>query len=836
MSSGNDQDRGRDVDDTGDVDCNRLEMTSSNPVAVDGVLGEAVGTADTTPTPPDIKKKKHKKRKESKGRLKKLWRRAVGSPPGIISRSEWLELMELHSSWKLGRNTDNNEGKGVSGGGGVATDNEAMMGPLPGPSVSLATQQPQRDFAQLENWQTTEGSDHRDVLVNLLFGKGVGVAAGNSDAHPNSTTKQKKKRRKLGPSQEEGGGDRAIQSSSSSINIPPLPSWSNISNLGSVGGVAVIEIQINGDGKREDETCPLMPSQRIMDSVSAKSANVWSSLLQHPIASDGPICGSNDDGGKVKRVIGAACKVKLFQGKTQPRSLSDVLMFLPPPPVEADKTKRNGCFDVFEAMNDLLLKPRQIRSEGFPIAAEIPAGLASTNSTDRKIDRKLAIERICKLNGTMPTGVDALELVSTLSVNAVFSDTTPAGNEADREDDFSTSEHYVKTFSHEPSAGDLSNGGGQILRRGKIFALDCEMVDTSAGSELARVSVIMFEGGNNGATKEENSVVVMDELVKPRRDVLDYLTEYSGITPKMLLGTDTRIEQIQVRLLSIIDREHDILVGHSLENDLRALRLVHNRIIDTSVIFRGTNGRKFSLRHLSNVLLQKKIQQGCGSTGHCSTEDASAALVLALRRARRGESFRLKENSRRHNILSVFQKANRESRKSDDAESFVERNDGSCVCIGPNDDWISKYAQTADGAHHVLSCDSIMNSMSMAVPSWLSSDKSSKRAGLLWANLRCENRGAGGKGQWQGELKKLDEMVKALVDRVPHQIPIVMLFQRNYEKALALTKQRKAAHNPKSTSGYLWTSVQEEEWDKSINECRYCEAIWIGSTCSSLRS
>ena len=148
----------------------------------------------------------------------------------------------------------------------------------------------------------------------------------------------------------------------------------------------------------------------------------------------------------------------------------------------------------------------------------------------------------------------------------------------------------------------------------------------------------------------------------------------------MLQSVDTRIEDIQVRLLSMID-EDDILVGHSLENDLRALRIVHDKIIDTSMLFRGANGRKFSLKHLSNVLLQKKIQ--CSSLGHCSTEDAEAALTLALRRAHRGDTFKLKENSSRYNIISTFLTLNREANgQKMDAETFAERNEGSSVCIG----------------------------------------------------------------------------------------------------------------------------------------------------------
>jgi len=426
---------------------------------------------------------------------------------------------------------------------------------------------------------------------------------------------------------------------------------------------------------------------------------------------------------------------------------------------------------------------------------------------------------------------DALEVVSALSVNGVVEGNTQYDSDTAKCDDFSKNEHYVKSYAHDQALN------GDPKRQPKIFAMDCEMVETSAGQELARVSVIMCSGvsnengGSNAAdvVEEEKTVVVLDELVKPRRRILNYLTEYSGITPHMLKNVDTRIEHIQVHLLSLID-ENDIIVGHSLENDLRALRLVHKKVVDTSVVFRGVNGRKFSLRHLSNVLLQKKIQQGCG--GHCSTEDANAALVLALRRARRGNSFGLKEGARRQAIPIVFQNVNRAANgKSKEFVNFAERNDGSCVCIGPND-WISKYA--SDGAHHVLSCESILNSMSMAVPSWLSSDKSSKRAGLLWANLRCEDRSTDGNCGWKNEVIKLDEIMKALVDRVPHHTPILLLFQHNHKKALALTQQRKAANNPKATCG--WTSVQEEDWMKYMEQSRHGEAIWIGSACPSMCS
>eukprot|EP01052_Picozoa_sp_SAG31_P013213 SAG31_NODE_790_length_12082_cov_8.754319_10_plen_49_part_00 len=46
----------------------------------------------------------------------------------------------------------------------------------------------------------------------------------------------------------------------------------------------------------------------------------------------------------------------------------------------------------------------------------------------------------------------------------------------------------------------------------------------------------------------------------------------------MLKDVTTTLHDAQEAVLAIIDT-HCILVGHSLENDLRALKLVHGRVI-----------------------------------------------------------------------------------------------------------------------------------------------------------------------------------------------------------------------------------------------------------------
>jgi hypothetical protein len=71
-------------------------------------------------------------------------------------------------------------------------------------------------------------------------------------------------------------------------------------------------------------------------------------------------------------------------------------------------------------------------------------------------------------------------------------------------------------------------------RSPKVFAIDCEMVKTVWGYELARVSLIQLDGQSSSDTKELNKEdgrkesvkyeVVMDLLVQPRNTIVDYVT------------------------------------------------------------------------------------------------------------------------------------------------------------------------------------------------------------------------------------------------------------------------------------------------------------------------
>ena len=80
-----------------------------------------------------------------------------------------------------------------------------------------------------------------------------------------------------------------------------------------------------------------------------------------------------------------------------------------------------------------------------------------------------------------------------------------------------------------------------------------------------------------------------------------------------------------------------ILLGHSLESDLRALQLSHPRCIDTALIFHRPRGRplKLGLAWLARKWLSRTIHD-CGPGGHDPEEDAWASVDLLKAKVKNG--------------------------------------------------------------------------------------------------------------------------------------------------------------------------------------------------------
>ena len=84
-----------------------------------------------------------------------------------------------------------------------------------------------------------------------------------------------------------------------------------------------------------------------------------------------------------------------------------------------------------------------------------------------------------------------------------------------------------------------------------------------------------------------------------------------------------------------------IIVGHSLDSDLKALKMTHPFVVDTALLYPHPRGPplKSSLKWLAQKYLDREIQRGHGAAGHDSTEDARATLDLVRLKCENGPLF-----------------------------------------------------------------------------------------------------------------------------------------------------------------------------------------------------
>merc|ERR1711981_731207 len=156
-----------------------------------------------------------------------------------------------------------------------------------------------------------------------------------------------------------------------------------------------------------------------------------------------------------------------------------------------------------------------------------------------------------------------------------------------------------------------------------VYGIDGEMLFTTKGLQLCKVTVVGIDGR-----------LVYETIIRPDDTIIDYNTRFSGVSAKDLKRGPTKsLKEVQNDLLGFISA-NSILMGHSLENDLRALKLVHMTVIDTSLVFPHYYGMPFrrSLKSIVHSYLNREIQEE--NCGHDSYEDARACIELMLWKVR----------------------------------------------------------------------------------------------------------------------------------------------------------------------------------------------------------
>ncbi|KAL8767100.1 MAG: hypothetical protein Q9194_006089 [Teloschistes cf. exilis] len=169
---------------------------------------------------------------------------------------------------------------------------------------------------------------------------------------------------------------------------------------------------------------------------------------------------------------------------------------------------------------------------------------------------------------------------------------------------------------------------------------DCEMGYTTFGMELIRLTATAWPDGRE----------VLDVLVRPLGEVLDLNSRFSGVWPEDYAkavpydsGPRESGKAVDASVLKLVDspvKARELLfelltpdtplMGHALENDLNASRILHSVIVDTCLLFPHPRGLplRFGLKMLMKKYLDRDIQMG-GAQGHDSKEDARAAGDLA---------------------------------------------------------------------------------------------------------------------------------------------------------------------------------------------------------------
>lgn len=520
--------------------------------------------------------------------------------------------------------------------------------------------------------------------------------------------------------------------------IPNIPSWATLSNPYACEHVCVIELHCWSDAQQQQSSFASSWRDHLAELATQHKKHVFSTPVRW-FQVDQPL----------------TCVSQAVMYRAQPKSSKE------------EKTKETSIKnkdDLYKALDLLKLKPSELVRENYPV---LPP-----DSLTQYTDLVQSVELSEFGNNRKPSEIDfesAKKLVADLSVSL-----------------------NMEKDTHRTLQCVASTSFGE--KQSRIFAVDCEMVRTAVGLELARVTLIEVE--EYSSEKDIAYKLVWDEIIKPVHPVVDYLTVYSGMTKDIIDNATVSIEQVQAALVATI-RSDDILIGHSLENDLRVMQFAHDNVVDTAILFRPSSGRfKYSLKALAARLLRKQIQKS--NSSHCSLEDAATALKLASRRAIDGTSFQMFDAVPINRVHSVASDGN------------------TTVCIGPSE-WIHQHITSQPNSIHALGCESIKDANHKAVCSWIAGP--SRRARLVWAKFELQDLDDGA---------KMKDVTNDLLSKMSPSTVVTFMLQEGYKEANTLSNLRKARRNPKTT--VAWTGEDEEKWIKVMNTARVGTCFWVGTS------
>lgn len=490
--------------------------------------------------------------KKEKGRLKKLHTKSSPSSinfsknnnnpfTGIVSNEDAEEYNSLVKKKQRFLEEEKEEEKSKQ-------QQQQSVQFLPnGPSIQIRSKKKEANDEKIV--RITEGDDHRNILHGLLF---------------RGSLKEKKRKHNEDDNNEEYQNKISCTSNSSSS----IPSWAIIHNPALVQSIAVLEFNVTNHSTKicqnDDGEDPIRKS-KILKSVlqgNLDDTNRSDYIVhgRHVLYTKMRLNQDNNNHNNVNKNYSHNSQNDKKKSNVRPRHVTDVLMYSDKKFYRATsennhinwkKQRHDNNFgsgdneanieqlkdnkdddeqtqvvkDIYNNLGQMILTTKVMEKEGYP---KIPL-----QSSRYKDDQLLKLAKI--INKAQQVAADNEQLLDweTCLKQSKLHDEEEANDIVHINKDIISNEDKQKEMR------DCYNSRvfvSTCLKRANIlsstlissslpfnvYALDCEMVRTCIGMELARISLIQY---TPTAEKPERYSVILDSYVKPKNPILDYITQ-----------------------------------------------------------------------------------------------------------------------------------------------------------------------------------------------------------------------------------------------------------------------------------------------------------------------
>jgi hypothetical protein len=393
--------------------------------------------------------------------------------------------------------------------------------------------------------QKCSGTDHRDLIFSLLFHDG------SSSPREHTAQKQRKVLQEGDNSGNNTDHDSNINLDNcrgSSVSndceqlqawvanrLPPLPSWARIHNPAYATHLAVIEFSldfVDGIGifqeggndltEKGSRMASFIESNSVCKALCSPSGlQKRQALRLHTKLFEG------DNPKRASAVLGHVDRDRFLSPITNPsmkvlgNCSSSKNIELPKNTASSTSEEEEAHGFLYKRLEVLMLTPKQMISEGYPTASSKFLDFISKSSNhDVTLDLNKISEALQNLMESSTSNPEPDTPI--INSSAAFPFTAEYAKEL-----VSMFESYLLNDQPSPVVKPLYLSTFLTRKSNtlpSIFAIDCEMVKTTFGLELARVTLIRLDQQKSNETATCHYTTVLDMLVKPRNKIIDFVT------------------------------------------------------------------------------------------------------------------------------------------------------------------------------------------------------------------------------------------------------------------------------------------------------------------------